>query len=128
MKYIINLVIIFDPGQRTLALNNNPLTAIELTKPSCRVFNELIKKHGTTLTRDELLKNAWEDFGIPSSNASLNNCICELRKAFISLGIEDKVIITAPRIGFKLEANIHPVMNKGDITPLSSHNHLAVKW
>lgn len=108
MKYVINLVIIFDPYQRTLTLNNNPQTAIELSKPSCRVFNELIKNQGTNLTRDELLKAAWEDFGFPASNASLNNCISEIRKAFISLGVEDKIITTIQRIGFKLEANIHP--------------------
>jgi DNA-binding winged helix-turn-helix (wHTH) protein len=117
MKYIINLIIIYDPEQRSLLLNNSPLTAIELSKPSCRVFNELIKKNGADLSRDELLKNAWEDFGFPSSNASLNNCISEIRKAFISLGMEEKIIITMPKVGFRLDANIQTIAesaNKGE--------------
>ncbi|CAI0696568.1 transcriptional regulator [Serratia quinivorans] len=114
MKYIINLIIIYDPEQRSLLLNNSPLTAIELSKPSCRVFNELIKRNGADLSRDELLKNAWEDFGFPSSNASLNNCISEIRKAFVSLGMEEKIIITMPKVGFRLDANIQTIAESGN--------------
>ncbi|WP_419235993.1 winged helix-turn-helix domain-containing protein [Serratia fonticola] len=108
MKYTINLIVVFDPEHRTLALNNNNQTAIELSKPSCRVLNEFIKNSGDNLSRDSLLKNAWEDYGFPPSNASLNNCISVLRKSFVSLGIEKPIIITLPRVGFKMEADIHP--------------------
>lgn len=108
MKYTINLIVVFDPEHRTLALNNNNQTAIELSKPSCRVLNELIKNSGDNLSRDSLLKNAWEDYGFPPSNASLNNCISDLRKSFISLGIEKPIIITLPKVGFRMEADIHP--------------------
>ncbi|MFV8866867.1 winged helix-turn-helix domain-containing protein [Serratia fonticola] len=108
MKYTINLIVVFDPEHRTLALNNNNQTAIELSKPSCRVLNEFIKNSGDNLSRDSLLKNAWEDYGFPPSNASLNNCISDLRKSFVSLGIEKPIIITLPRVGFRMEADIHP--------------------
>ncbi|WP_447878739.1 winged helix-turn-helix domain-containing protein [Serratia fonticola] len=108
MKYTINLIIVFDPEHRTLALNNNNQTALELSKPSCRVLNEFIKSNGVNLSRDSLLKNAWEDYGFPASNAGLNNCISELRKSFVSLGIEKPIIITLPKIGFRMEADIHP--------------------
>lgn len=108
MKYTINLIVVFDPENRTLALNNNNQTAIELSKPSCRVLNEFIKNSGDNLSRDSLLKNAWEDYGFPPSNASLNNCISDLRKSFVSLGIEKPIIITLPRLGFRMEADIHP--------------------
>ncbi|HFV9295583.1 winged helix-turn-helix domain-containing protein [Serratia fonticola] len=108
MKYTINLIIVFDPEHRTLALNNNNQTALELSKPSCRVLNEFIKNNGVNLSRDSLLKNAWEDYGFPASNAGLNNCISELRKSFVSLGIEKPIIITLPKIGFRMEADIHP--------------------
>jgi len=56
-----------------------------------------------------LLKNAWEDYGFPASNAGLNNCISELRKSFVSLGIEKPIIITLPKIGFRMDADIHPI-------------------
>jgi DNA-binding winged helix-turn-helix (wHTH) protein len=109
MKYTINLIIVYDPEHRTLALNNNNQTALELSKPSCRVLNEFIKNNGINLSRDSLLKNAWEDYGFPASNAGLNNCISDLRKSFVSLGIEKPVIITLPKIGFRMEADIHPI-------------------
>lgn len=108
MKYTINLIVVFDPENRTLALNNNNQTAIELSKPSCRVLNEFIRNSGENLSRDSLLKNAWEDYGFPPSNASLNNCISDLRKSFVSLGIEKPIIITLPKVGFRMEADIHP--------------------
>lgn len=108
MKYTINLIVVFDPENRTLALNNSNQTALELSKPSCRVLNEFIKKNGENLSRDSLLKNAWEDYGFPASNAGLNNCISDLRKSFVSLGIEKPIIITLPKIGFRMEADIHP--------------------
>lgn len=116
MKYTLNLIVVFDPELRTLALNNNKLTSIELSKPSCRVLNEFIKYNGDNLSRDLLLKNAWEDYGFPPSNASLNNCISELRKSFVSLGIDKPIIITLPRVGFRMEAEIHPTpKQKNDI-------------
>lgn len=108
MKYTINLIVVFDPEHRTLTLNNNSQTAIELSNPSCRVLNEFIKNYRINLSRDALLKNAWEDYGLPSSNASLNNCISELRKSFVNLGIETPIIITLPKVGFKMEASVHP--------------------
>lgn len=117
MKYTINLIVVFDPEHRTLALNNNNQTAIELSRPSCRVLNEFIKSNGVNLSRDSLLKNAWEDYGFPPSNASLNNCISELRKSFVSLGIENPTIITLPRVGFRMEADIHPTpKHKPDVS------------
>ncbi|CAI2006605.1 TPA: winged helix-turn-helix domain-containing protein [Serratia fonticola] len=108
MKYTINLIVVFDPEYRTLALNNNNQTALEISKPSCRVLKEFIKNNGNTLSRDSLLKNAWEDYGFPPSNAGLNNCISDLRKSFVSLGIEKPIIITLPKIGFRMEADIYP--------------------
>lgn len=101
-------MIVFDPEYRTLALNNNTQTAIELSKPSCRVLKEFIKNNGDSLSRDSLLKNAWEDYGFLPSNASLNNCISDLRKSFVSLGVEKPIIITLPRVGFRMEADIYP--------------------
>jgi len=57
------------------------------------------------------LKKAWEDLGYPASNPSLNNCISELRKSFELLGLDKKLIVTIPRIGFKVEANIQPCLS-----------------
>lgn len=125
MKYTINLIIVFDPEHRTLALNNNSQTTLELSKPSCRVLNEFIKNNGVNLSRDSLLKNAWEDYGFPASNAGLNNCISDLRKSFVSLGIEKPIIITLPKIGFRMEADIHPTPKQKADTKIKEVEQVA---
>ncbi|MGF6190569.1 winged helix-turn-helix domain-containing protein [Serratia sp. 2723] len=125
MKYTINLIIVFDPEHRTLALNNDNQTTLELSKPSCRVLNEFIKNNGVNLSRDSLLKNAWEDYGFPASNAGLNNCISDLRKSFVSLGIEKPIIITLPKIGFRMEADIHPTPKQKTDTKIQKVEQVA---
>jgi DNA-binding winged helix-turn-helix (wHTH) protein len=127
MKYTINLIVVFDPEHRTLALNNNNQTAIELSKPSCRVLNEFIKNNGDNLSRDSLLKNAWEDYGFPPSNASLNNCISDLRKSFVSLGLEKPIIITLTKVGFRMEADIHPAPKQEADAKIKKVEPLATK-
>ncbi|CAM3829558.1 winged helix-turn-helix domain-containing protein [Serratia silvae] len=127
MKYTINLIVVFDPEYRTLALNNNNQTTLELSKPSCRVLNEFIKNNGNTLSRDSLLKNAWEDYGFPASNAGLNNCISDLRKSFVSLGLEKPIIITLPKIGFRMEADIHPTPKQKADTKIKKVEQVVTK-
>ncbi|MBC3377669.1 winged helix-turn-helix transcriptional regulator [Serratia fonticola] len=127
MKYTINLIVVFDPDHRTLALNNNNQTTIELSKPSCRVLNEFIKNNGENLSRDALLRNAWEDYGFSPSNASLNNCVSDLRKSFVSLGIEKPIIITLPRLGFRMEAEIHPTPKQTVDTKINKEEAVATK-
>jgi len=133
MIYIINFTVIFDSENRTLTVKNEKETVIELTKPATRVFNELIKSGGQNLSRDLILKNAWEDLGYPASNPSLNNCISELRKSFELLGLDKKLIVTIPRIGFKIEADIQPYQSTEhknveedattDLSPLSTEDN-----
>ncbi|WP_196062173.1 MULTISPECIES: winged helix-turn-helix domain-containing protein [unclassified Serratia (in: enterobacteria)] len=108
MKYIINLTLIFDPESRLLMLRNNTQLTVGLSNPATRLLSELIKNNKTELTREILLKHVWEDFGFSPSGATLSNHISELRKAFEALGMSKDILLTVPRIGFKLDAEIHP--------------------
>lgn len=87
--------------------NNNQLT-VGLSNPATRLLNELIKNNKIELTRETLIKHVWEDYGFSPSSATLSNHISELRKAFEALGVSKNILITVPRIGFKMEAEIHP--------------------
>ncbi|CAM3794612.1 winged helix-turn-helix domain-containing protein [Serratia silvae] len=111
MKYIINLTVTFDPDNRLLILKNDPQQSIELSKPATRLLSELINNNRINLLRDDILKKVWEDYGFSPSNASLNNHISELRKAFSNLAINKDIIFTVPRVGFRLDAEIHPIQN-----------------
>lgn len=82
MKYIINLTIIFDPKGRELVLKNDSQLSLGLSKPATRLLNELVNNSNIDLSRDQLIKRVWEDYGFSPSNATLNNHISELRKAF----------------------------------------------
>jgi DNA-binding winged helix-turn-helix (wHTH) protein len=115
MIYIINLHLTFDPGTRILALKNDTMLSIELTKPASRLLCELIENNRNTLYRDIIIQNVWVKYGFAPSNANLSNHISELRKAFVNLGLDSDVIITVPKVGFRMEAEIHPVIKKEKI-------------
>jgi len=76
----------------------------------------LIKHNHVTLVRESIIKTVWEDYGFARSKGNLSNSISELRKAFEGLGINEEIIITVPRTGFRMDADIHPVV-KNDIIP-----------
>ena len=118
MKYIINLTIIFDPESRLLILRNNNLLTVGLSNPATRLLSELIRNNKIELARETLIKHVWEDYGFSPSSATLSNHISELRKAFEALGISKNILITVPRIGFKMEAEIHPE-TKGPKEPVA---------
>ncbi len=127
MKYIINLNIVFDPNGRVLTLRNNSQLSTGLSKPATRLLSELIHHNNLDLSREDLIKRVWEDYGFSPSNASLNNHISELRKAFDSLGANKDIIITVPRLGFRMEAEIHPVaqgmQDRGESSEQAEENH-----
>ncbi len=108
MKYIINLTMVFDPDSRLLILRNNTQLTIGLSNPATRLLIELIRNNKIELTRETLIKHVWEDYGFSPSSATLSNHVSELRKAFEALGVSKDILITVPRIGFKMEAEIHP--------------------
>jgi DNA-binding winged helix-turn-helix (wHTH) protein len=105
MKYIINFTITFDPDSRLLKLRNQGRShEILFIQQSL----ELIKNNKNEMPRETLIKHVWEDYGFSPSSATLSNHISELRKAFEALGINKDILITVPRVGFKMEAEIHP--------------------
>lgn len=116
MKYIINAIIVFDPVARDLVLKNEPQLAVELSKPASRLLSEFIEYNNVTLVREDIIKSVWEDYGFTPSKGNLSNSISELRKAFESLGLNKEIIITVPRTGFRMEADIHPIIKIEEAT------------
>lgn len=108
MKYIINHTIVFDPDNKTLTLKNSGGNFILLSNPATRLLSEFINNNKNNLVRVDILKSVWENYGFSPSNASLNNHVSELRKAFLSLNMNKDVIFTVPRIGLRMDAEIHP--------------------
>ena len=105
MKYSINNLVEFDTCAGILILLEEENNPVQLSKPGCRLLNELVTHSGITLTRDELLQNVWGNHGLTPSSNNLSNHISFLRKIFSQLGMED-IIITSPREGFRLDAEV----------------------
>lgn len=80
---------------------------------SMEVLERLMEARGAVVSRDELFDAVWP--GLAVSDDVLTNSVVELRKAFDDSARDPKVIETIPRKGFRLMADIAPVVgSRGD--------------
>lgn len=106
MDYFINQTIHFDSINGLLKLIDNDNSTIQLSRPGSRLLTELITHCGNTMTREELLQLVWEEHGLRPSGSNLSNHISLLRKTFSQLGTNENIIITVPKKGFRLDAEV----------------------
>lgn len=106
MIYTINNKIMFCERNGTLWSINNPESQYVLTATAGRLLGFLLSKRGGIIIRDDILNTVWDSYGLRTSTHSLNKYISDLRKVFIKLGLEDEVIVTVPKVGFKITAAI----------------------
>lgn len=105
MRFDIDGFIIFDTEEASLA---NLLTgdSIELSATSTRLLTSLLQYRGDIISRLEIFQAVFENYGARVSNSNLNQYISTLRRSLSDLGMEKNVIITVPRIGFKISEEI----------------------
>lgn len=127
MKFLINNTICFDYAQGVLSLVNDQKVSVQLSRPGTRLFHELITHSGITLSRDVLLQNVWENHGLIPSNNNLNNHISFLRKVLSQLGLEENIIITSPKEGFRLQAEVETVSDEHPLDDVSSEGNTEEK-
>ena len=106
MDYFINQTIRFDSINGLLNLIGNDNSVVQLSRPGSRLLTELITHSGNTLTREELLRTVWEEHGLRPSGSNLSNHISLLRKVFSQLGMNQNIIITVPKQGFRFDAEV----------------------
>ncbi|MCK7268881.1 helix-turn-helix domain-containing protein [Enterobacter cloacae] len=102
MQYIINNMIGYRPADGTLWHVDNDAEILTLSPTSNRLLSVLLTNRNGIISRDELLKKTWDDYGLVSSNNSLNHYISALRKKFESLGMTEEIIKTEPKMGFRI--------------------------
>jgi DNA-binding winged helix-turn-helix (wHTH) protein len=81
-------------------------STIILTLTMNRLLACLLEKRGQVITRNELLDNVWDAYGLRSSSHTLNKYISELRKYFTQFGIVEECITTVPRVGFMFNSDV----------------------
>lgn len=122
MVYRINQTVIFNPDDGTLTLveesHQDCVGEISLTPTASRLLHHLITHQGSVLQREELLERVWDNYGLKSSNNSLNQYISMLRRNFADLGLEEIVIVTVPRIGFMFSQELNVVAEQGQSLPI----------
>ncbi|MDM6989213.1 winged helix-turn-helix domain-containing protein, partial [Klebsiella michiganensis] len=79
---------------------------IELSATSTRLLTNLLQYRGDIISRVDIFQSVFEKYGARPSNSNLNQYISTLRRSLADLGIEKNVIITVPRIGFKISEEI----------------------
>ncbi len=105
MRFDIEGFITFDTEEASLV---NLLTGdcIELSATSTRLLSCLLQYREDIISRVDIFQTVFEQYGARPSNSNLNQYISTLRRSLSDLGIEKNVIITVPRIGFKISNEI----------------------
>lgn len=130
MNYIINKNIYFNSLKGSLNSTNNSVIMVQLSKPGARLLAELIIHSGEIMTRENLIKKVWEDHNLTPSGSNLSNHISLLRKAFLQLDVTEHIIITVPKVGFRLEAevDIHCQVHRPSSFLISKVKDLLWQW
>ncbi len=106
MNYVINKEIVFSPEKRALISVENNEVLITLSNQATRLLIEFIKGNKKPITKENLLKNVWEDYGLTPSNNNLYMAVSEIRKSFVNLGVNEVIISTIPKTGFIFSASV----------------------
>lgn len=110
MPYIIEEIVMFDEVKGSL-LNIETKDEISLPPTASCILFILLDSGNTTVGRHQFIDMVYSNFGFDLSNNTLNQYISLLRKNIRNLGVDSEVIITVPRIGFHISADITVVKN-----------------
>lgn len=121
MYFILNKGIRFTPATNELSLIPDAKNSILISNAASRLLLELVRNANEISSRDDLLQKVWDDYGYKSSYNNLYMAVSEIRKTLERLGYNKAVIVTVPKIGIKLIAEIDVFeLSKGTANTVSS--------
>lgn len=125
-KLILNEIIIFDKDGCKLYRVDNRKNVIDLGSTTSRCLALFIAHQGEVLCKKDLLHYGWGQFGTVVSEGSLWQMISQLRKAFEHFNLDGGLIITVPRVGYKLSRAlvIEPEEKMGQVITLPAATEL----
>jgi len=116
MKYLIDRLIVFNTDDGTLHLPASD-DVIKLALPAARLLETFLSSDGKELTREYLLETVWDKHGLHASGSNLNQYVSILRRNLALLGCHE-LIVTLPKVGFKLNAAISVDVQEAVTAPL----------
>jgi DNA-binding winged helix-turn-helix (wHTH) protein len=75
----------------------------EINGTAANLLLYLLQQRNTLVSRESILENVFIKNGARPTHANLNQYISFLRKAIHQTGYEDDIIITVPRMGFRIK-------------------------
>lgn len=118
MSYIIENTVMFDEIKGCL-LNFKTNDEISLPPTAVCILLILLSSGSSPVERNVFIEQVYTRFGFDLSNNTLNQYISLLRKNIRYLGIEADVIMTVPRVGFYISADINVVKKPTVIVKLN---------
>jgi DNA-binding winged helix-turn-helix (wHTH) protein len=112
--------IVFDEDNYLLYANiaeNTEPMRLGAIASSC--LAQLLRANGGVVLKRDLMAGAWGQFGLEVTDNSLAQVVRQLRLALAKLQADDELIVTLPRIGYKLADKVQVREASAD-QPLSS--------
>ncbi|EKI0253026.1 winged helix-turn-helix domain-containing protein [Enterobacter asburiae] len=107
MKYLLADALVYNDEDGSVSLINAPDEDAQiLTCTANTIMKLLVQHHGNVVERETLLQEVWDRRGLQGSNNSLNQYISILRKLLASLLPDVLFIVTVPKTGFMLSADV----------------------
>lgn len=100
--FIIDNKVAFDTDMPSLVILGRSTLNIFISAAAARCLMALIDAAGEPVSREELLYAGWGAQGNVVSENSLNQAITQLRKVMKELELSGELIITVPRLGYKI--------------------------
>lgn len=118
MVYTINGTVIFDSVEHTIVpCQPGSGKECKLNQPASRCLSLLIENNGKTISQETFIEEVWRKKGMLVAVNTFYQNISILRKALISSGLKEKVVITVPKKGIMLHAEIEEQPQDSDTTP-----------
>ncbi|TCB92434.1 winged helix-turn-helix domain-containing protein [Enterobacter wuhouensis] len=107
MKFLLAEALVYNDEDGSISLVDAPDVEPQvLTTTANSIMKLLVKRHGNVVEREAFLREVWDERGLQGSNNSLNQYISILRKILAGLVPETPFIVTVPKMGFMLSADI----------------------
>lgn len=105
--YLINDTLLFEPDLRRLGpLEGYPHRATTLHGPVSECLFLLLENNEQVVTQRTFFASVWEKQGTIVSTNALYQTISQIRKVLKSAGMEENIIKTLPKEGFKSVARV----------------------
>ncbi|QKE62797.1 winged helix-turn-helix domain-containing protein [Aquipseudomonas campi] len=104
--YVINRLIYFDNEAFVLYAAAAPEEVLRIGAIASRCLDQLLQANGQIVSKRDLMSGAWGAFGLEVTDNSLAQVVRQLRVALEKLQPNHELIVTIPRIGYKISEQV----------------------